>query len=245
MPFTVSGVVPWGRTMAEYRGMFDLGDSDLQGRILGCGDGPASFNAEMSAAGHKVVSVDPLYAFPAAAIEQRVKETYHIIMDQLSRNRDDFVWTYVPSLPALGRRRMGAMRRFLADFPQGKKEARYVNASLPDLPFGENAFDLALSSHFLFLYSDQFDLPFHIRALQEMLRVAPEARAFPLLQVGGAPSPHVRGVIEAFSAEGVQAKIVDVPYEFQRGGSRMLRLRKSCGTQKQGEFGVSGSREFR
>ena len=232
MPFTVDGVVPWGRTMAEYCGMFDLGEWDLRGRILGCGDGPASFNAEMSAQGYRVVSVDPLYAFPAAAIEQRVEETYDIIMEQLARNRDDFVWTYVPSLPALGQRRMGAMRRFLADFARGKCEGRYLDASLPDLPFDDNSFDLALSSHFLFLYSEQFDLGFHIVALQEMLRVAPEARAFPLLQIGGAPSPHIQGVMDAFTAEGIQARIEDVPYEFQRGGSRMLRLRKLSGAQQ-------------
>ena len=232
MPFTIDGVVPWGRTMAEYCGMFDLGERDLRGRILGCGDGPASFNAEMSAQGYRVVSVDPLYAFPAEAIEQRVEETYEIIMEQLARNREDFVWTYVPSLPALGQRRMGAMRRFLADFARGKTEGRYLDASLPDLPFDDNAFDLALSSHFLFLYSEQFDLTFHVRALQEMLRVATEARAFPLLQIGGAPSPHVQGVIDAFTAEGIQARIEDVPYEFQRGGSRMLRLRKLSGTQQ-------------
>ncbi len=229
MPFTIDGVVPWGRTMDEYCGMFDLGERDLRGRILGCGDGPASFNAEMSARGYSVVSVDPLYAFPAEAIEKRVEETYDIIIEQLARNRDDFVWTYVPSLQALGQRRMGAMRRFLADFARGIGEGRYLDASLPDLPFDDNSFDLALSSHFLFLYSKQFDLNFHIRALEEMLRVAPEARAFPLLQVGGAPSPHVQGVIDAFAAQDIQARIEEVPYEFQRGGSRMLRLRKLSG----------------
>ena len=52
---------------------------------------------------------------------------------------------------------MTAMRRFLADFARGKCEGRYLDASLPDLPFEDNGFDLALSSHFLFLYSEQFD----------------------------------------------------------------------------------------
>ncbi len=233
MPFAIDSVAPWGRTMAEYRGMFNLVESDLSGRILGCGDGPASFNAEMSAQGRAVVSVDPLYAFPAEAIERRVEETYDIIIEQVTRNRDDFVWTHVPSIPALGRRRMGAMRRFLADFPQGKCEGRYVDASLPDLPIDDNAFDLALSSHFLFLYSEQFDLAFHLRALQEMLRVAAEARVFPLLQIGGAPSPHVQPVLDTFTAQGVHATIESVRYEFQRGGNRMLRLRKPCGTRAQ------------
>ncbi len=231
MPFAIDSVVPWGRTKAEYQAMFSLSESDLRGRILGCGDGPASFNAEMSAQGRAVVSVDPIYALPAAAIERRVEETKGTIIEQVTRNRDDFVWTHVPSIPALGRRRMGAMRRFLADFPLGKREGRYVDASLPDLPFDDNAFDLALSSHFLFLYSEQFDCAFHLRALQEMLRVAGEARVFPLLQIGGLPSPHVAEVIEGFTAQGVRATIESVRYEFQRGGNRMLRLRKPCGTR--------------
>ncbi len=44
--FTLDHVVPWGRSFEEYRAMFAIDDRDLDGGILGCGDGPASFNAE-------------------------------------------------------------------------------------------------------------------------------------------------------------------------------------------------------
>ena len=44
--FTLDQVVPWGRSFDEYRAMFAMTDMDLTGRILGCGDGPASFNRE-------------------------------------------------------------------------------------------------------------------------------------------------------------------------------------------------------
>lgn len=54
-------VVPWGRTLAEYELMFNLSEVDLNLKILGCGDGPASFNAEMTKQGHRVVSIDPIY----------------------------------------------------------------------------------------------------------------------------------------------------------------------------------------
>ena len=225
MPFSIDRVVPWGRSSAEYQAMFRLDESDLGGRILGCGDGPASFNAEVSAQGHAVVSVDPLYAVSAAAIEQRVEATFHEVMDEVRRNAEEFVWTHVPSVAELGRRRMAAMRRFIADYPQGKAEGRYVEASLPDLPFDDGAFELALSSHLLFLYSEQFDLTFHIRALQEMLRVATEVRVFPLLQLGGTPSPHVDGVVGVLRSRGADVTVEPVEYEFQRGGNRMLRLR--------------------
>ena len=225
MPFSIDRVVPWGRSLDEYRAMFALSEGDLTRRIVGCGDGPASFNAELSARGGNVVSVDPLYRFSGAAIERRVRETFPTMMEQTRANRNDFVWTHVRSLADLGRRRMQALHGFLADFEAGRQSGRYVEAALPVLPFADAAFELALSSHFLFLYSVQFDLDFHLAALQEMLRVAAEVRVFPLLQLGGAPSPHVPRVREALAA-GVRATVEPVPYEFQRGGNHMLRLRR-------------------
>lgn len=41
-------VVPWGRNLEEYKLMFNLSEADLNAKILGCADGPASFNAEMT-----------------------------------------------------------------------------------------------------------------------------------------------------------------------------------------------------
>ena len=226
MPFSVDRIIPWGRTFGEYRAMFDLSATDLCRRILGCGDGPASFNAELTALGGDVVSIDPLYALSGTIIGRRVEETCEVVMAQVRRNMDDFVWTHVPSIEELGRRRLGAMRRFLSDYPEGMDAGRYVDASLPKLPFANGAFDLALSSHFLFLYTEEFDLAFHLDALREMLRIAAEIRVFPLLQVGGAPSPHLAPAVEAMRSEGVEATVEPVPYEFQRGGNRMLRIRR-------------------
>lgn len=68
-------------------------------------------------------------------------------------------------------------------------------------------------------------MAFHIRAPDEMLRVATEVRCFPLLQIGGTPSPHVAGVVEVFRSRGANATVEPVEYEFQRGGNQMLRLR--------------------
>ena len=46
MSVKLSEVIPWGRSFEEYRLMFALSEADLAGVILGCGDGPASFNTE-------------------------------------------------------------------------------------------------------------------------------------------------------------------------------------------------------
>ena len=54
--FDLDQAVPWGRNRAEYLAFFDLLDLKPGARILDCGAGPSSFNAEMTALGFQVVS---------------------------------------------------------------------------------------------------------------------------------------------------------------------------------------------
>ena len=224
MPFTLDQIVPWGRSFGEYVRMFSLTDTDLEKRILGCGDGPASFNAAMSRQGRNVVSVDPLYQFSAEQIRGRVQEACQSIIEQLVANQAAYVWTTVTSPQELGRVRMEAMEEFLRDFEQGKGEERYLPLELPDLPFSDGQFDLALCSHLLFTYSGQLSLDFHCRAVLEMCRVAGEVRIFPLLDHGGQRSPHVESVCRVLEDNGIGVSVEPVDYEFQRGSNQMLRL---------------------
>ncbi len=224
MPFQLDNVIPWGRSLDEYEAMFALGDEELNANILGCADGPASFNAEMTARGGSVISVDPIYRFSATEIRTRIDGTYETVMQQLVSNLDDFVWTRIPSPEALGEMRLKAMRTFLADFPQGKQDGRYLDGELPSLPFADQQFDLVLCSHFLFLYSEQLSAEFHFRAIEELLRVGREVRVFLLLTLARERSPHVEAVCEHVRELGRNFKIERVDYEFQRGGNQMLRI---------------------
>lgn len=225
--FELKQIVPWGRSFSEYVAMFALSEGDLTKRILGCGDGPASFNPELTRRGGSVVSIDPLYALDAELIRQRIDETFDEVIRQTRQNEKEFVWEHIHSVEELGRVRMAAMRDFLADYPHGRREGRYLPQSAPVLDFPDDSFDLALSSHFLFLYSDHLDLKFHIDTIAELCRVCGETRIFPLLQLGATPSPHVEAVIGHFRAKGYEVTQVTVPYEFQRGGDQMLRIRQS------------------
>lgn len=223
--FTLASVVPWGRSYAEYLRMFALTDADLAGRILGCGDGPASFNAEATRRGGRVVSCDPLYQFDKAQIRRRIDETATEVLAQARRNAHEFRWdAAIPDIDALRQVRMSAMTAFLADYDRGRGEGRYVNAGLPSLPFSDGAFDLALCSHFLFLYSLQHDLAFHLQSMRELCRVAREVRVFPLLALGGQPSPHLAPIRDTLAGDGFDVRVELVPYEFQRGGNSMLRV---------------------
>ena len=224
MAFTYQNAVPWGRNFDEYRRMFRLTDEELELSILGCADGPASFNAQMTELGHQVVSCDPLYQFSQAQIQDRIDATYESVIAQTLGNKHLFVWESIPSVEALGRVRLQAMRDFLDDYEQGKLVGRYVPAQLPDLPFAPSSFDLALCSHFLFMYSPIYSLEFHEEAVEAMLRVAREVRIFPLLTYDAELSPHVEPLIEVTRRNGRTVSIETVPYEFQRGGNKMMRI---------------------
>lgn len=215
-------VVPWGRSLDEYVGMFDLSPSDLELRILDCGGGPSSFTAEATARGCRVVACDPIYRFTAEDIARRVEETYQVLVAGMEAERDRFVWTWAGSPREHAERRMRAMRRFLGDFPAGLREGRYLAEALPTLSFVDGAFDLALSSHFLFLYSTQLSFEFHLQAIAEMLRVARQVRVFPLLDLAGERSRHVQPVVDELRRQGHEPRIVTVNYEFQRGGNQLL-----------------------
>ena len=224
MAFSLDSVVPWGRSFDEYRRMFALTPTDLTGRILGCADGPASFNAEATEGGCDVVSADPLYAFSRPDIQRRIDATYREVLAQTEQNRAEFVWEEFRSPQELGRRRMAAMSKFLEDYQQGSRTGRYVAAELPCLPFDEKSFDLCVCSHFLFLYADQLSEAFHVSAILELCRVAREVRIFPLLALGGDPSVHVAPVTEILQGLGCEVAIRQVDYEFQKGANHMMRV---------------------
>jgi hypothetical protein len=131
---------------------------------------------------------------------------------------------------------MTAMQEFLDDYGPGKAQGRYVDAELPTLPFADTTFDLALCSHFLFLYASQLDESFHRSAIREMCRIAAEVRIFPLLALGGGQSPYVAGTVGELRDSGFDVTIETVPYEFRRGGNRMMRIHKLGKTGANGIF---------
>jgi len=223
MAFQLYQIVPWGRSFDEYTRMFSLNVNEE--RILGCGDGPASFNATMHRMGNYMVSVDPLYSFSSTEIRERIQEVYPTIIEQLLANQSAYVWTMIRSPQDLGRLRMEIMEEFLEDFELGKSEGRYLHHELPELPFEAGQFDLALCSHLLFTYSERLSREFHCQAMLEMCRVAKEVRVFPLLNQDGQPSLHLDPVCRCLKENGYYFKIEPVDYEFQRGSNRMLRIR--------------------
>ena len=224
MGFTIDQVVPWGRNLEEYQRMFSLTTDDLDRPILGCADGPASVNVELYEQAKHYTSLDPIYVFSPNEINSRIADTAKKVSEQLQQNQSDYRWDYYDSPEALVEVRLSAMRRFLADFEQGKRQERYVTGSLPALPFDNGMFDLILCSYCLFTYSEQLNQDFHQQAIVEMCRVGKEVRIFPLLEANGKTSRHLPGVLTFLEQQSIQAEIITVDYEFQKGGNQLLKL---------------------
>jgi len=222
----LNSIVPWGRNLLEYVDMFSLTECELKNsKILGCGDGPASFNAEVTVLGGNVVSIDPTYQFTTEQIAGRIDEVAEEVMREVCKKQEDFVWKNIANPNALYEMRMSAMKTFLADFKPGKEEGRYRYEILPNLSFMKAQFDLALSSHFLFLYSEHLDEQFHKDAIDEMLRVANEVRIFPLVTLSGKISKHLAPIMEYLEDKNYSCTIVKTKYEFQKGGNEMLQIK--------------------
>ena len=219
-------VVPWGRSLEEYKSMFNMNETDLKKKILGCGDGPASFNCEMTALGHSVISIDPIYQFSAVQIKERIQATYEPVISQVKQNHSRYMWNNFYDADELGRARLAVMERFLLDYQTDGAAKRYLPQYLPTLDFPKDKFELCLCSHLLFLYSEHLSLEFHISSIYELMRVAPEIRIFPLVKLDCERSPYIDPIIQEFSEKGFKVKVKNVAYEFQKGGNQMLKIQR-------------------
>ncbi|MGJ8687817.1 MAG: SAM-dependent methyltransferase [Spongiibacteraceae bacterium] len=202
--------------------MFALTDDELEQHILGCGDGPAAFNAELARHGGRVMSVDPIYQFGTEEIRQRIKRVYPGMTAELVKNADRYRWSSFRDPGHVASTRMSAMNQFLDDYDAGLEAGRYIDASLPELPFLDAEFDIALCSHLLFLYSEQISLDLHLQSLRELCRIAKEVRIYPLLSLDGKLSPHIPEVLRVFNEAGYRSVLKPVAYEFQKGANEML-----------------------
>lgn len=225
MAFELKNVVPWGRNLEEYIKIFKLTEANLNGKIISFGDGPASFNSEMTKLGKTVVSLDPIYQFTKTELKQRIDETKETVIEQMRTNQNNFVWKNIKNVEELEHIRMDAMANFVGDFELGKEQGKYVHHELPNpTRYDDLTFDLGLSSHFLVLYS-QLGLNFHIQSITEMLRICKEIRIFPILNLNAVKSEVLEGIMAYFNSDFVVC-IESVDYEFQKNGNEMLVIKR-------------------
>ncbi len=217
-----------GRTYFEYCRMFGLDETVFQkGPVLDCAAGPSSFAAEACQYGYHVIACDLLYELPVEHLLAKGKKDIGHVFDQLEEVRHLYTWKYYKDRDEIISFRNASLDLFSRDFSNGLAAGRYVHAELPCLPFPDKAFSLVLASHFLFLYGDRLDLEFHRACLKELVRVSSgEVRIFPLQGLDARPYPYMKELLSFLKSEDIYAEIADVPFEFQRGSNKVMRLRR-------------------
>ena len=190
--FSFKKVVFFGRSCKEVCQMFLIGDDykSLQSpiRVLDCPGGPSSFAADAAKYGCNVTAIDPIYSLSPQKVEEQALQDLEHVTKKLSEDK------MIAEVGEFLDRKRSSMELFFTDFKKDREQdgSRYISASLPDLPFQDNEFDVTLSGTLLFVYSPvsagglsedstiNFDIQWHRKAIFELLRVTrKELRIYP------------------------------------------------------------------
>ena len=228
--FTLDQVVPWGRSFAEYRATVRA-DARRSRAAASSGAATARPPSTPRPPAAAAASSRAIRCMPSAAseIEARIAATCDTVLEQTRRHADQFVWGHgIASIDELGEVRMRAMRVFLEDYDAGKAAGRYVEAEFARPAVrGWRLRPGALLAPAVPLQ----------RAVRRGVPPRVDPRAVPRRRRGPrlpAARPRwlalaVRRRLRRGSARGgCRGRAVRVPYEFQRGGNEMLRLRRSA-----------------
>ncbi|MFD6860055.1 hypothetical protein ACFWCF_22320 [Rhodococcus sp. NPDC060090] len=214
------------RSLDEYRSMFTLTDEDLTRKILDCPAGAAGFTSAANRLGGDVTACDIAY------FDHEPEELAIVGEAETDRgNRyirahaEQYDWTFFADPDEHQLVRRNAVQEFAADIR--RHPHRYVAGRLPSLPFPDAGFDLVLSSHLLFSYSDRLDHAFHLDAIRELMRLARgELRIFPLVASGsGVRYPTLGTLLTDLRHHDITGEVVEVDYRFQTGAHHMLVCR--------------------
>jgi SAM-dependent methyltransferase len=214
-------VLVTSRSYDEYVAMFAISPTDLSGRVLDCSAGASDFVAVAAQRGTRVIAVDPSYALAKETLAEQSREHAEQGRKIAEQFPDRFTWTWYGEPANRDRMRQQALARFVTD--RVVAPGRYVAGQLPQLPFVDRAFDLAVCSHLMFTWADELGRAWHAAAILELARVAREVRVFPtVMQGAGEPVPFWDGLMDDLAREGLRAGLRKADYEFQVGADQML-----------------------
>ncbi len=226
--FKLDRVAFYGRTLEEYLLYFDLDIDALKGvKTLDCPAGTSSFVAQAREAGVDAVGLDMEYGADMEKLKERWGQDVENIFDELGRVPHLFNWDYYRSPGDVLEHRERALKLFMEDYPKGAGEGRYIKGALPHLPFEDGEFELVLSGHFLFTYSDRLDYQFHYDSIIEMIRVSSNTlKIYPLCGLDTMPVAFMQELISDISRVGHRCELRKVPFRFQQNSDTMLQILK-------------------
>lgn len=214
-----------GRTFDEYIDMFNLQNENLKDKkLLDCPAGACSFTALGRNNGLDVKACDIAYTFETNDLYNKGQQDVAHAIEKMELSKSNYNWNYFKNTSELKTHRLQALEDCTEDMKKYPESYRYV--SLPELPYEDNEFDILLSAHFLFMYSDRLDYQYHIQTINEMLRVTrEEIRIFPLINLEGKRYEYLNDVIKYLNELGYITEEIKVDYEFQTNANTMLSIK--------------------
>ncbi|OGT43691.1 MAG: hypothetical protein A3F13_07015 [Gammaproteobacteria bacterium RIFCSPHIGHO2_12_FULL_40_19] len=222
MEIASSVTASWVYDFSDYQQMYDLDERDLKKSIFDFSAGIASFNAEATKRGMRVISADAAYALSEAKMrlhaEQFLQETVSLLKANPNRLKDssDAMLHHVIDLW------QKTEKIFLQDYATGKAQNRYQALELPRLPYVTHQFDLTLCTDFIFHHSLSTEEIAVI--VKELCRVSEEVRLFPLLDNFGKMSEELGPLMLMLQKKNYGVEVREVPYQTLKGGNAMLRI---------------------
>jgi len=185
--FVLKETAFFGRPYEELLRCFGLSENELKGRrVLDCPAGPDSFVAEGLERGIDVTGVDPMYYRSPNAIDRLARSEFKDMYRKVRESQNRFVARTYDSIDESELVRNASLEKFLEHYRRTYPNGKYVAASLPELPFADNSFDVTICGHLFFIYGNLFDEEFHRRAVRELVRVTRrELRIHPLVGIDG------------------------------------------------------------
>lgn len=218
-------VVLLGRTFEEYCGFFGFTAGELRGkRVLDVAAGVSSFAAQAAALGIAATAVDPIYEWEPARIAERCQPDLEDVYRAIG-SKPAYRWganSYL-SPEHMKEFRERSYKTFLLDFERHKGQ-RYVAGALPKLPFADGEFDLVFASYFLFVYEEHFDYAFHRASILELMRVAREARIYPLVTFEARRSACLEKALANPALSGFRFEEVRTDFEFLLNSNAFLKI---------------------
>lgn len=222
-----TGVASTCRSYREYLDMFGLTEERVRhGPVLDAAAGASSFVAGLRASGVTAVAADPLYAGDPEAVIAAAWREHEEAERKIESLADSFDWSYYGSPARHRAMREASLRAFADDFRSPDRASRYIPASLPNLPFADGTFGLAVCSHFLFLYGESFGYEFHLAALRELLRVVRpggQVYVYPLVDLKWQPCPFLPELLNELAGL-AEAETVPTRLPFVPADGSVLRL---------------------
>lgn len=223
------GVAMTCRSYQEYKDMFMLDEHVLRkGKILDVASGASSFITEVNNNGNIGLAIDPLYKLSVNEMEELGQKEIQLASDKLAKIQDSLLWDYYNSLNQHIEIRIKSFQKFIESYTL-KKEKTYLSGSLPHLPFADESFSLILCNHFLFLYQDQFDFTFHVRAINEMIRILDKGgdiRIYPIVGFKNQLYPYLDDLIKEIQSNGVEVDLIPTNFSFLPNATHYLQIKK-------------------